>query len=109
MKKFLNYLPLTALVLGFGLIFSMSSFKAERVLNTYYLDQNDNTWKPLTRTFDNTLNEDLEYDENSYQCAPSEAFCTGEFDSSAATIPGTVDPDGASTLGIYTPNPEPVQ
>ncbi len=94
-----------ALVFGLGLMVTMMSAKNKTVLNTYYYDQIGDTWHPLDRVFDNTPDENEEYEENSYQCSPNPLeYCTGEFDSSVSSIPGSATPDGSSVRGNYTEN-----
>lgn len=102
----INKVGLMVILFAAVLITTQSAFTKSKLSSPYYLDQSTNTWHQLTRTFDDTPNNDEEYDPNSYRCTlNTEKYCTGEFNSSASTIVGTAIPDGSSVRGNYIANP----
>lgn len=87
MKNLKKLLPVFALVLGLGLVFTQSAFKSgTTAMYGKVIGVGTHDWEPLTGLTEFTGSDEDPLTENTYRCLASPSTtCTAEFDAPPVT------------------------
>jgi len=105
--KGINKFGLVLLLVAATLVVTQSAFMSNKSAQLYYYDSGNNVWQNAGSLHeDSTPDGNGDYDPNSFRCEDEEQICSGMFDSTSPTIPGSNTPiAGTQKNGQFVLNP----